>query len=93
MIGGAHLSAGRREGKGGAAGGVFPCGRQQSGRAPSARGRLGREGEMGRLRGRGPVGRGKKGQWKRKEDGPRLGRKAGWAESDGKILFRIKFDF
>jgi hypothetical protein len=51
MTGGAHLSARRGEGKGGAAGGVFPCGRRQSGRAPPVRGRLGREGEMSRLRG------------------------------------------
>jgi hypothetical protein len=60
MTGGAHLSAGRGEGKGDVARGVFPCGRWQSGRAPPTRGRLGREGEMGRLRGRGPVGREKR---------------------------------
>jgi hypothetical protein len=44
-------------------------------------GRLGREGELGRPRGRGPVGKGKNGRLKRKENGH------GWAESDGKILF------
>jgi hypothetical protein len=51
--------------------------------------RLGREGGLDRPRGRGPVGKGKKGWLKRKEK--KMGR--GWAESDGKILFRIKFDF
>jgi hypothetical protein len=50
-------------------------------------GRLGRVGELGRPRGRGPVGKGKNGRLKRKENGH------GWAESDGKILFWIKFDF
>jgi hypothetical protein len=38
-------------------------------------------------------GEGKNSRLKRKENGPRLGRKAGWAESDEKILFRIKFNF
>jgi hypothetical protein len=38
-------------------------------------GQLGREGELGRLRGRGPVGKGKNGRLKRKENGPRVGRK------------------
>jgi hypothetical protein len=72
------------------AGGVFPCERRQSDRAPPARGRLGREGEMGWPRGRGPVGRGKKADGKEKK----MGR--GWAEwPDGpkateKILCRIK---
>jgi hypothetical protein len=49
----------------------------------AARGRLGREGGLGRPRGRGPVGRGgeKNGRLKRKK----MGR--GWAESEGKILF------
>jgi hypothetical protein len=50
-------------------------------------GRLGREGELGRPRGRGPVARGKNSRLKRKENGPRLGRKAGWTESDKKISF------
>jgi hypothetical protein len=48
--------------------------------------RLGREGGLGRPRGRGPVGKGENGRLKRKENGPRLGRKAGWAESDGEIF-------
>jgi hypothetical protein len=30
---------------------------------------------------------------KKNKNGPRLGRKARWAGSDEKILFRIKFDF
>jgi hypothetical protein len=78
MIGGAHLLARRGEGKGGMAGGVFSCGRWQFGRAPPTRGWLGREGEMGRLRGRGLVGRGKKAGGKEKKMGH------GWAErSDG----------
>jgi hypothetical protein len=81
MTSGAHLSAWHGEAKGGAVGGVFLCERRQSGRAPSARGRLGREGEIGSPRVRGPVGRGGKGRWKRKEDVPQL------AESDEKILF------
>jgi hypothetical protein len=38
-------------------------------------GRLGREGELGRPRGRCPMGRGKNSRLKRKENGPRLGRK------------------
>jgi hypothetical protein len=47
----------------------------------------GREAEAKREEGERPVG-------KEKKNGPRLGRKAGWAGSDGKkILFRIKFDF
>jgi hypothetical protein len=36
------------------------------------------------------VEKGKNGRLNRKENGPWLGRKAGWAESDGKILFLIK---
>jgi hypothetical protein len=49
--------------------------------------RLGREGGLDRPRGWGPVGKGKMAGWKEKK----MGR--GWAESDGKILFWIKFDF
>jgi hypothetical protein len=44
--------------------------------------RLGRDGGLGRPGGRGPVGRGGKiGRLGKKENGPRLGRKARWAES------------
>jgi hypothetical protein len=82
MIGGVHLSAERREGKGGATGGVFLCGRRQSSRVAPAHGRPGREGEMGWPRGRGPVGRGVAAGWREKK---RVGR--GWAESDGKKFF------
>jgi hypothetical protein len=47
----------------------------------------GREAEAQWEEGEWPVG-------KKKKNGPRLGRKAGWAGSNGKkILFRIKFDF
>jgi hypothetical protein len=49
-------------------------------------GRLGREGELGRPRGRGPVERGENGRLKRKENGPRLGRKAGCAEREEKFF-------
>jgi hypothetical protein len=56
-----------------------------SGRAPATRGRLGREGEMGRPRGRGPAGRQERSVGK-KTSGPRLGRKVGWAESDRKFF-------
>jgi hypothetical protein len=68
MTSGAHLSARHKKGKGGVRRDVFPCGRRQSGRVPHTRGRLGGEGEMGRPRGRGPVGRGgeKNGRLKRK---------------------------
>jgi hypothetical protein len=38
-------------------------------------------------------GGGEKRPVEKKNNGLWLGRKAGWAESDGKILFRIKFDF
>jgi hypothetical protein len=82
MTGGVHLSAGHGEGKGGTAGGVFPCGRRQSGRAPPARDRSGREGEMGRPRGRGPEGSGGAASWSEEKNewavaGPkgRMGRK------------------
>jgi hypothetical protein len=44
-------------------------------------GRLGRDGGLGRLGGRGPVGRGGKIDRLKKKNGPRLGRKAGWAGS------------
>jgi hypothetical protein len=47
-------------------------------------GRLGRDGGLGRLGGRGPVGRGGKIdrlEERKKRNGPRLGRKAGWVES------------
>jgi hypothetical protein len=47
--------------------------------------RFGREGELGRPRGRDLVGRGG-GRLKKKKKG--MGR--GWAESEGKIPFRIK---
>jgi hypothetical protein len=59
-------------------------------------GRLGREGELGRPRGRGPVGRqgGGNGWLKREKNGPRLGgrldgpagRCADWAESEEKFF-------
>jgi hypothetical protein len=76
MTGGVHLSAGRGECKGGAAGGVFPCGRRQSDRAPPVPGQPGQEGEMGRPRGRGLVGRGGAASWREeKMSGPWLGRK------------------
>jgi hypothetical protein len=51
-------------------------------------GRLGRDGGLGRPRGRGPVGEGRENRpVEKKENGPWLGQKAGWAESDGKISF------
>jgi hypothetical protein len=52
-------------------------------------GRLGPEGELSQPRGRGPVGRGGggNGRLKRKDNGPRLGRKAGCVESDEKNSF------
>jgi hypothetical protein len=48
---------------------------------------------MGRARAW-PVGEGGAGGagWSERPDGP-VGRWADWAESEGKILFRIKFDF
>jgi hypothetical protein len=88
MTSGAHLSARHGEGEDGVRLDVFLCGRRQSGRAPLTRGRLGREGEMGRPRGRGLVGRGGGGE---KRPVEKKGR--GWAECDVKFLFRIKFDF
>jgi hypothetical protein len=87
MIGGSHLSAGRREGKGA----VWEVAIRQGATGARPAGPRGRDGPTERPR---PSGEGgEEGRWKRKEDGPRLGRKAGWVESDGKILFRIKFDF
>jgi hypothetical protein len=70
---GPPVSRARREGEGGAAGGVFLWGRWQSGRAPPARW-VGREAEAQWVEEERPVG-------KKKKHGPRLCRKAGWAES------------
>jgi hypothetical protein len=87
MTGGVHLSVGRGEGKGGAAGGVFLCGRWQSGRAPLAHSRPGREGEMGQPRGRGLVGRGGAAGWREEK---RVGHD--WAErADGPKATEKKF--
>jgi hypothetical protein len=49
---------------------------------------------MGRARARGlrEKGGGSGAGWAERPDGP-AGRWADWAESEGKILFRIKFDF
>jgi hypothetical protein len=51
----------------------------------------GLDGPVGRFRPAGQKGGGGGGQAER-PDGP-AGRWADWAESEGKILFRIKFDF
>jgi hypothetical protein len=86
---GPSVSRAQREGEGGVAGGVFLWGRWQFGGAPPARGSAG---PAVRPRPSGKRGSG----WleRKKKNGPRLGRKAGWAGSDGeKIIFRIKFDF
>jgi hypothetical protein len=89
MIGGVHLSAGREERAKVARLEASSCG----GGGNSAR-RHQRAGQLCRPRGRGPVGRGGATGWKEeKKNGLRLGRKDVWAESDGKIIFRIKFDF
>jgi hypothetical protein len=73
---GPPVSRARREGEGGAAGGVFLWGRQQSSRAPPARGPAGLPER--------PKPSGKRGSSRlerKKENGSRLGRKAVWAES------------
>jgi hypothetical protein len=87
---GSFVSRARREGEGGAAGGVFLWGRWQFGGAPPTRGPAG---PTERPR---PSGKRRSGRLERKEK-KRMGR--GWAERPdgpevtGKILFRIKFDF
>jgi hypothetical protein len=53
-------------------------------------GRLGRAGGLGRPGGRGPVGEGRENRQVKKK---RLGRKAGWAESDGENSFSNKIWF
>jgi hypothetical protein len=72
ITGGAHLSARHGEAR-----------RRQSGRAPPTRGRLGREGELGWPRGRGPVGRGRAFSWGRKKE---VGH--GWAENQSCAQFK-----
>jgi hypothetical protein len=83
MIGGVHLSSRHGEGKGDAARGVSLCGRRQSSRAPPARGWPGREGEMGWLRGRGPVGRWGAAGWREE--------KSEWAATGPKATEKILF--
>jgi hypothetical protein len=79
------ISRARREGEGGAAGGVFLWGRWQFGGAPPARGPAERPRPSGK-RGSGRLERKKRmgHDWAERPDGP---------EVTGKILFRIKFDF
>jgi hypothetical protein len=75
MIGGVHLSAGRKERAKAARLEALP--REEGGNRVRHHRRAGR---LGRARGRGPVGRGGAAGWK-KRNGPRLGRKARWAKS------------
>jgi hypothetical protein len=56
--------------------------------AKAAQARMGRERVRGLRKKRGAGGAG----WAERPDGP-AGRWADWAESEGKIIFRIKFDF
>jgi hypothetical protein len=76
MTGGVHVSVGREDRAKAARLEASSCG---GGGNPVGHHR--RAGRLGRLRGRGPVGRGGAAGWKEKKNGPQLGRKAGWAES------------
>jgi hypothetical protein len=94
MIGGVHLSAGRGEAKAARleassrVGGNNQAGRHRRTVSRAKRVRwAGREAEAQW----GEAGEQSVGE--KKMCGPRLGQKGGWAESDGKILFQIKFDF
>jgi hypothetical protein len=75
MIGGVHLSAVREERVKAARLEALP--HEEGGNRVRRHRRAGR---LGRPRGRGPVGRGERLVGK-KRNGPRLGRKVGWAES------------
>jgi hypothetical protein len=94
MTGGAHLSARHGEGRRRREVRCFPVWEaaiQQGTTDARSAGTRGRDGPAERPR---PSGEGGgEGRWKRKEDGPQLGRKGGLAKSDRKNLFRIKFDF
>jgi hypothetical protein len=85
MTGGVHLSAGCEERAKAARLEASSCGG-----GGNLVGRHRRAGRLGQPRGRGLVGRGGAAGWKEKKNGPRLGRKAGWAGSDGKNSFLNK---
>jgi hypothetical protein len=68
MAGGPTYQPTTERGEGSARCGVSPRGRRQSCRAPPTHGGLGQEGGPGRLRGGGPVGRGRAAGWGRKKE-------------------------